>query len=152
MSKAATATPVPHRRFSNILMVGRRARTPTFFNCRTEPHQPSVLPGGLKVVSIKSIKLPLSRPSPRAFDPAPLDPSRANIAFAVMPGLPVFLYFLTLAGCFVGSGENDTTQFSFIFYFFNYASGRASPATIEKCKILSNNSSPRKGPDETDVA
>ena len=89
----------------------------------------------------------LSLPSPRASDPAPLDHSRANIAFtrpykspseslqkrnAVTPGLPVFLYFLTLAGRFVGLGENDKTHFSFIFHFFNYASGRASPASIKK--------------------
>ena len=65
---------------------------------------------------------PLLVPSPRASDPAPLEVSRANIAFAkcyklpseslqkrnaVRPGPPVFLYFLTLAGRFVGSGEND---------------------------------------------
>ena len=43
-------------------------------------------------------------------------------------------------------GENDKTQFSFIFCFFNYASGRASPASIENCKILANNPSPRTGP------
>ena len=35
--------------------------------------------GGLDVVSIK---LPLSLPSPRASDPAPLEVPRANIAFA----------------------------------------------------------------------
>ena len=71
---------------------------------------------------------------------------------AVRPGPPVFLFFLTLAGGFVGSGENDKTQFSFIFYFFNYASGRASPASIKKWKIRANNGPRGKGTDETDVA
>ena len=100
-------------------------------------------------------------PSPWASGPAPLDPSRANITFTkhhklpnerlqhrnpVGPGPPVSLYVLTLAECFVGSGENDKTQISFIFYFFNYAYGRASPASIENCKILANNHSPRKEP------
>ena len=104
------------------------------------------------MVSIKSIKLPLSLPSPRASDPARLEVARANIAFtkdykspseslqkrgAVTPSLPVFLYFLTLAWRFVGLGENDK-QFSFFLF--------PLPASIENCKILANNSSPRTGP------
>ncbi len=41
---------------------------------------------------------------------------------------------------------------SFIFHFFNYASGRASPASIKKWKILANKNPCGKGTDETDVA
>ena len=40
-------------------------------------HQPSGHPGGLEVVPSK---LPLSLPSPRALDPAPLEVSRVHIS------------------------------------------------------------------------
>ena len=82
--------------------------------------------GGLEVVSIK---LPLSLPSPRASNPAGLDRSRANIAFANPYELPSeslqkcgrvgpdplgFLFFLTPVGRFVAFTENDKLCF-FLF-------------------------------------
>ena len=125
--------------------------------------------GGLAIVTNT---LAFSLPSPRAFDLTGLDDPeaiRTHTATATATSRQAertsersknlshterfpLMGCWGIAKCFVGSGENDKTQISFIFYLFNYASGRASPGSIEKCKSSQIISPRGKRPDETDVA
>ena len=128
-------------------------------------HQASGLPGGLDVARTK---YPLSLPSPGASDPAPLDPSQANIVPAnhyklpneslqhrnlAGPGTPVFIYVRTLAVCVARLGEHDKAQRPCIFKVVNYAPRPGIAGQHEKRNETTEIVNPHaKGPDETNVA
>ena len=71
-------------------------------------------------------------------------PARASKSATLIGGS--FLYVRTFAGRLWGWEKTIEHKLHLFSYLFNYASGRASPGSIENCKILANNPSPRTGP------